>query len=55
MRGWRCADRILVGKYEGRNPFGRLRSIWEYKVKIGFKEMGWKGVDWIKLAQDMDK
>jgi hypothetical protein len=28
--------------------------IWEDNIKMGLKEIGWKGVDWIYLAQNMD-
>jgi hypothetical protein len=28
--------------------------LWEDTIKIGRREMGFKGVDWIHLAQDMD-
>jgi len=24
-------------------------------IKMGLKEIGWVGMDWINLAQDMDK
>jgi len=24
-------------------------------IKMGLKEIGWDGMDWINLAQDMDK
>jgi hypothetical protein len=24
-------------------------------IKMGLKEVGWDGMDWINLAQDMDK
>jgi hypothetical protein len=49
----RGAYRILVGKPEGRRPIGRPRRIWEDNIKMYLQEMGWEGVDWIDMAQDM--
>jgi hypothetical protein len=44
------AYRVLVGRPDGK-PGLRL----EDNIKIGLKEIGGCGVDWIRLAQDMDK
>ena len=42
----RGAYRALVGKHEGKKPFGRHRHIWEDNIKTGFKELGWgRGLD----------
>jgi hypothetical protein len=30
------AYRVLVGKYEGRRPVGRLRRRWEDTIKMDF-------------------
>jgi hypothetical protein len=30
-------------------------SGWDCTVTTNFKEIGWRGVDWIDLAQDRDK
>jgi hypothetical protein len=51
----RNACRILVGKPEGRRPLGRPRRRWVDDFKIDLREIGWDGVDWIDLAQDMDQ
>jgi hypothetical protein len=32
-------------------PGGR----WENKIKIGHKESGWEGVDWINLTRDLQR
>jgi hypothetical protein len=48
----RNAYRILVGKLEGKRPLGRPRRRWE---DMGFREIGWGGMDWIHLAQDRDQ
>jgi hypothetical protein len=50
----RNAYRILVGKLEGKRPLGRPRSRWMGSVKMDLKT-GWRGVDWIDLAQDRDQ
>jgi hypothetical protein len=49
----RGAYRILVGRAEGRRPFGRPRRRWEDNIKMDIQEVGW-GMDWIELAQDRD-
>jgi hypothetical protein len=55
IREKRNVYRILVGKPEGKRPLGRPRCRWEDNIKINFREIGWGGMDWIDLAQDMDK
>ena len=47
--------RVLVGKPEGKRPLGRPRRRWEDNIKMDIQEVGCKGVDWIELAQDMDR
>jgi hypothetical protein len=47
----RNAYRILVGK----RPVGRSRRRWVDNIKMGFREIGWDGMDWIDLAQDRDR
>jgi len=47
-----CRD--LVGKPEGK-PLGRPRHRWEENIKIALQEMGFGGMDWIELAQDVDR
>jgi hypothetical protein len=44
--------RILVGKSEGKRPFGRTRLRWEDNIKMDLQEVGFEGMDWIELAQD---
>jgi hypothetical protein len=43
--------RLLVVKRPLRSP----RCRWVYNIKMDFGEMGWRGIDWIGLAQDRDK
>ena len=45
--------RVLVGKHEGKRPFGRPRRRWEDNVKMDLQEVGGGG-DWMELAQDRD-
>jgi hypothetical protein len=42
--------KVLVGKPEGRRPFGRPRRRWEDGVRMDLREIGLGGVDWIRLA-----
>jgi hypothetical protein len=46
--------KILIGKPEGKRPIGRSRRRREDNIRIGLRELGWKGVDWIHLAHDRD-
>jgi hypothetical protein len=46
---------VLVGKPEGRRPFGKPRRRWEDNIKMDLREAGWGGTDWIDLAQDRDR
>jgi len=47
--------RILVGKPEGKRPFGRPRRRWEDNIKMDLEEVGCGGMDWIELAQGRDR
>jgi hypothetical protein len=46
----RNANRILVGKPEGKRPLGKPRRRW-----VDLREIGWDGMDWIELTQDRDQ
>jgi hypothetical protein len=39
----RGADRVTVGKPEGRRPLGRARRIWEDIIKMNLRDVGWAG------------
>jgi hypothetical protein len=43
---------VLVGKPEGKRPFGRPRRRWQDGIRMDLGETGLGGVDWIRLAQD---
>ena len=45
---------FLVGKPEGKRPFGRPGHRWENNIKTDLQEVG-RGIDWIELAQDRDR
>jgi hypothetical protein len=46
---------VLVGKPEGKRPLGRPRRRWEDNIKMDLQEVRGGGMDWIELAQDMDR
>jgi hypothetical protein len=51
----RNAYRLLAGKPEGKRPLERPRRRWVDDIEMDPLEIGWGDVDWIGLAQDMDK
>ena len=46
--------KVLVGKHEGKRPLGRLRCVGG-KYYNGSSGSGKGDMDWIDLAQDMDR
>jgi hypothetical protein len=42
----------LVGRTEGKRPFGRPRCRWEDNINMDLREIGIGGANWIQLAQD---
>ena len=51
----RGVHRVLVGKLEGKRPFGRPRRRWKDNIKMDLQEVGGGCGDWMELAQDRDK
>jgi hypothetical protein len=49
------AYRFLVGKLERQRPLERPKCRWEGFIEMDLQEVGWRGMDWIDLAQDRDK
>jgi hypothetical protein len=47
--------KVLVGKPEGKRPLGRPRPRWEEGIRMDLREIGLRGVDCIRLAQDRDR
>jgi hypothetical protein len=43
----------IAHRPEGKRPLGRPRRRWE-DIRMDLRGIGWKGVDWIHLAQDTE-
>ena len=53
MADRRGTYRILVGKPEGKRPFGRPRCRWEDKINMHLQEVGWEawtGLIWLRIG-----
>jgi hypothetical protein len=46
---------ILVRKPDGKRPHGRPRHRWEDNIRMDLKEIGWEGVDWIRMTADREQ
>jgi hypothetical protein len=46
---------ILVGKPDGKRPFGRQNRRWEDNNKMGVTEAGCKQSRWLELAEECVK
>jgi hypothetical protein len=55
MGQMRNASTIVVGKPEGKRPFGRSGRKWDDINGVYSREMGWEVADWIRVAQDKDQ
>jgi hypothetical protein len=51
----RGMHRVLMGKPEGKRPLSRLRRRWKDDIKVDLQEVGCRDIDWIELAQDMNR
>jgi hypothetical protein len=51
----RNADRLLVGKPEGKGPLEDQERRWVDNIRMDLGEVGWDDVDWIGLAQDRNR
>ena len=51
----RGAFTVLVGKPEGKRPLGRPRHRGDDNIKMDLQEIGCGAMDWIELAQYMDR
>jgi len=50
LGGRRGAYTVLVGRLEGKRPFGRPRHRWENIIKTNLQELGWRawtGMIWL--------
>jgi hypothetical protein len=34
---------VLIGKLDGKKPFGRHRRRWKANMKMNIQEVGWRG------------
>ena len=48
----RDAYNVLMGRPEGRKPLWRPRSEWEKNIKMNLHAVGWRGRDFISVAED---
>ena len=55
MEEGRGVHKVLVGKTEGKRPFGRPRRRWENNIKMDLEEVGRCCGDWTELAEDRDR
>jgi len=46
---------VLVRKTEGKRPLGRPRFRREENIKMDLQKVRCGGMDWIEVAQDMDR
>ena len=49
------ANRVLVGRSEGKRPLGKPTSRREDNIKTNLPEVEWVGIDWTDLARDRDR
>jgi hypothetical protein len=52
--GKKNACKILMGKPKGKRLLGRPRRKWVDDSEMNLRNIVWRGVDWIDVAQDMD-
>jgi len=50
-----AADRVLVGIPKTKRQLGSPRSRREDNINVDLQDVGWGSMDWIELAQDMDR
>jgi hypothetical protein len=51
----RGVHRVLVGKPEGKSPWGKPRRRWEDNIQMDIQEVGGGRGDCVELAQDRDR
>jgi hypothetical protein len=47
--------KVLMEKLEGKRPLRRPRRRWQDGISMALRQTDWRGVDWIRLAQDRDR
>jgi hypothetical protein len=53
--GRRGADRVLMGRPDGKRPLGRSWRRWKNNIKMEFQEVRWGGMVFIVLVQDRNR
>ena len=48
-------ERCVVGKSQGKRPYGRPRHRWENNIEYDLQEVGWGSMDWVDFAQDRER
>jgi hypothetical protein len=54
---WRqiqIAYKVLVGRTEVKRRLGRPSRRWEDNITTHLQQVGWRGMDWIDIAEDND-
>jgi len=49
------AQKVLMGRPEGKRPLGKSKRTWEDTIKIGLQEVGCGSMDWTDLVQIRDR
>ena len=44
-----------MGKFEGKSPLAKPRRRWEDNITMDLQDSGYRGMDWIELAQIRDR
>jgi hypothetical protein len=47
--------KVFMGEPKGKRPLGRRKRRWDDGIRMDLREMGWGGMDWMRLAQDRDR
>jgi hypothetical protein len=47
--------KVFMRNPERRRPLGRPRRRWEYGIRMDIEEIGWRCMEWIRLAHDRDR
>jgi hypothetical protein len=47
--------KVFVGKPDRKKQLGRPKCRWEDNIRVDLREIGWKSVERIHLAQDWDE
>jgi hypothetical protein len=54
MRDEKCIQNVGPNTWR-EGPVRSSRSRWEDNMRMDLREIGWKGVDWVHLAQERDQ